>query len=185
MAAGEHLGEQFFHLTDDPKFAPDPGRTPTDNSITLSRLLSEPRKGLYVTKTPEHWVNRYNYVRPYVAELHVPSEHVEHGEYGGEGFIPSERLHHARVSRVIPLDAHVREQFGEHGWVEEHHGTTFDTGAKIKEQGWNEPRDTSLKGYRYSGPDVRQMTRRQTERHRKRTNRYLVENRGFSKEDFD
>lgn len=184
MTASDHLSQQFFHLTDDPKFSPDPNRVPQDNSITLSRMLGPERKGLYVTKTPERWINGHDYVRPYVAEIHADPAHVTPGEYHGEGFISSEHLGQAKVHRVIPLDAHAREEYGSHGWIEEHHGTEFDTGKKIPTYGLDEPHDRSpFRGYHYSGPDVRDMPKRQTEQHRKRVNTYLKENRGFSDED--
>jgi hypothetical protein len=183
MTASDHLSQQFYHLTNDPKFHLDPEKVPQDNSITLSRILGPERKGLYVTKSPERWVNGYDYVRPYVAEIHAHPKHVEGGEYGGEGFIPSEHFGQTKVHRVIPLDAHAREEYGEHGWIESHHETTFDTGEKIVHPGFNDPISWPHKGYKYSGPDVRTMPKRETERHRKRVNKYLMENRGFDRED--
>ena len=50
-------------------------------------------------------------------------------------FVPARHFEKLHVNRVIPIDAHAREEYGEHGWIEEHHGTEFDTHKLIKEQG--------------------------------------------------
>jgi 8-oxo-dGTP pyrophosphatase MutT (NUDIX family)/GNAT superfamily N-acetyltransferase len=179
LAAEGH--ETYYHLTDNPKFEPDPEKVPEDNSITLNRLLGPERKGLYVTKNPERWINGYDYVRPYVAEIHAKPEHVQGGEYGGEGIIPAEHLDKAKVHRVIPVDAHAREEYGEHGWIESHHGTTFDTHEPITEQRGPSP----LRGYHYDGPDVRDMPKAQTDEHKQRWLQYLKENRSFDDESIE
>ena len=175
--------ETYYHLTDNPKFKLDPDKVPEDNSVTLSRILGPERKGMYVTKDPERWVNGHGYVRPYVAEIHANPSHIQGGEYSGEGFIPSEHLDKARVHRVMPLDAYAREQYGDHGWIEEHHGTTFDTGEPIHERKFGEPHRPVFKTpYQYDGPDVRDMPKAETDRHKTRWLDYLKENRGHDDE---
>jgi hypothetical protein len=169
MPADEHLGDQFetfYHLTSKRKFKLNPKHVPADNAMAIAQRT---RPGLYVAPgSVEHWWNAYNYHRPYVAEVQVPKGVAQEERWGGERFIPGEHLGEAHVSRVIPVDAHVRERFGEHGWVEEHHGTEFDTGAEIPE-GWHGP---AQRGYQYSGPDVREFTPEQHAEHTKRLRSY-------------
>jgi hypothetical protein len=151
--ANEHEAPEematVYHLTDKANFKPNPKYAPTDNSISIEDRSG--LKGLYVTHDVEHWVNGYGYARPFVAEITVPKKHLVQGRWGGERFIPAEHFDKAQVNRVIPLDAHAREKFGDHGWIESAHGHTFDTGEKIKPNNSNVP---PLRGYKYDG-DVR------------------------------
>jgi hypothetical protein len=111
-----------YHITDNPHFALDPTHKPENNAVSVSRMGELP-PGVFTTKHPESWVNGHGYVRPYVAEIHSdPKTHVR-GGFGSESFIRAEHFGSAKVARVIPLDAHAREEFGSHGWIEEHHGT--------------------------------------------------------------
>jgi hypothetical protein len=100
----------------------------------------------------ERWVNGYGYWRPFVVEIKVDPSVMSapgvHGRYGGELFVPATAFDKLTVQRVIPLDAHAREEFGEAGWIEAALGTEFDTGKPIQ------PR---YRDYRYLGPDVREM----------------------------
>jgi hypothetical protein len=187
-AATSH--ETWYHLTDNPHFKLDPGKAPQDNSMIGGG--ADWSKGVFLGKSPEYWLNAHNYVRPYVAEVHAdPQVHQEvdthKGTYPGEAFVPGSHFHRLHVNRVIPLDAYAREEFGEHGWIESHHGTEFDTGNPIPHpyQGspfkeWNEPSH-----YRYPGPDVRDMPKEETDRHKERWLGYLKENRGFDDEDIE
>lgn len=169
MSAGEHLnGQQFetlYHLTDRARFKPSAAKVPEDNTFAVQQRT---RPGLYLTADPERWVNGHGYVRPFVAEVKVPKGVAEHGRWGGERFVPGEHLQQAQVSRVIPLDAHARERWGEHGWIEEHHGTAFDTGESIPRPGAAGWRPGALRGYRYEGPDVREMDKDTVAAHKKR-----------------
>ena len=192
MSASDHLSpNQFtdsspdvsYHITDNPHFKPDANYVPDDNTISIHQRKSP---GLYVTNNPEKWVNGHDYVRPYLAEIHTPKGLTHDERWAGEGFIPSEHLGKAKVARVIPLDAHVREEYGEPGWIEEHHGTTFDTGDKIQARRIDgAAAATKFPGYKYDGPDVRDMSPEQHTQHRARWKDYMVNNRGFAPEDFD
>lgn len=165
MSAADHTSQgQFFHLTDDPKFALDPSRVPEDNAMSI-RPREDP--GLYLGQGPdsvERWVNGHGYMRPYVAEVHAPEHLTREERWSGERFLPAEHFGEAQVKRVIPLDAHARETYGDHGWIEERIGTTFDT---------DEPFDAGppynrQRGYKYSGPDVRDMSPEEDARHQER-----------------
>jgi 8-oxo-dGTP pyrophosphatase MutT (NUDIX family)/GNAT superfamily N-acetyltransferase len=166
----------MYNITDRPNFALDPNFEPEDNSISMNPRQGQ--KGIYLTDDPEKWVNGHNYVRPYLAEFHVhPSAlNVEGnvGRWNGETFLPAAHFDKIKLNRVIPLDAHVREKYGAHGWIEEHHGTKFDTGEPIASRPIY-----PFRGYKYTGPDVRQMTPEQHEQHRVRWHQYMKANRGI------
>ena len=160
--------EVYYHMTDKAKFKPSAKHVPEDNALALHERTSP---GMYLTKSPESWVNGHGYVRPFVAEVHVPRG-VGHAErYNGEHFVPAADLAKVKVNRVIPLDAHARETFGEPGWVEEHHGSTFDTGAPITPHG--HPGTTKFPDYHYDGPDVRDMSSDVVRQHKQRVRQYL------------
>jgi hypothetical protein len=170
MPASDHLNQEqhetFYHLTSKRKFKLNPKQVPADNALSIS---PRSRPGLYVApRDVEYWWNAHQYHRPYVAEITAPKGVAEEARWGGERFIPGEKMHQAKVNRVIPVDAHVREKYGLHGWVEEHHGTTFDTGEKIPE-GWQ---GYTQRGYQYQGPDVREFTPEQHAEHTKRLRSY-------------
>ena len=174
MAAQQNVsGAQFFHLTDNPHFSLDPTRVPEDNALSI-RSREEP--GLYMGKGPhsvETWVNGHGYMRPYVAEIQVPDHLARPERWSGERFLPAEHFNAAQIQRVIPLDAHAREQYGSHGWIEERVGTTFDTDESIKPVGMGSPMSAHypFKGYKYSGPDVREMSPDDDARHQERARR--------------
>jgi hypothetical protein len=173
-----------YHITDNPRFSLDPRHRPDDNSLSMRNMQQMP-KGLFVTKHPEAWVNGHEYVRPFVAEVHVPHGTLQPGHFGGEEFIPAEHFDQAQVKRVIPLDAHAREEYGSHGWIEDHHGTEFDTGKPIPRWGQPgfKPSGAMPPGYRYSGPDARDMGDREIKQHMKRWSGFMQGARGWPKEE--
>jgi 8-oxo-dGTP pyrophosphatase MutT (NUDIX family) len=186
--AGDH--EVLYHITDNPHFKLDPDFKPENNTTWGGQY----KPGLFTSPSPEAWVNGHNYVRPYVAEIHVPHGLTEGRGYSGEQFLPAEHFDKARVHRVIPLDAHAREQYGSHGWIESHHGTEFDTGRPTEDPsrtGWAahypfqyHPDGTErTEPYRYPGPDVRDMSPEQHAFHKERALQMLHGQRGFSDED--
>ena len=163
--------ETMYHITDDPKFTPKADQVPSDNAFALHERTAA---GIYLTPNPESWVNGHGYVRPFVAEVHVPKGVGHPGRWGDEHFVHGDEIHRLKVNRVIPLDAHAREEYGSPGWIEKHHGTTFDTGEKIKPAGFN---STSAeiypyRGYKYPGPDTRDMSPAEVQRHRQRTEQF-------------
>ncbi|MCW2929909.1 MAG: hypothetical protein JWM19_871 [Actinomycetia bacterium] len=177
-AVPEH--ETWYHLTDNPRFALNPEHEPEDNSISIHQRSG---KGIYLTRSPESWINGHDYVRPYVAEFHVhPAvhEHDANGRWGGELYVPAEHYDKLHLHRVIPVDAHAREEYREPGWIESHHRTAFDTGNPVPDLG--KPGWRLQEGYRYPGPDVRDMPAADVDRHRDRWLGYLRENRGFDEE---
>lgn len=180
--AADDQYDSYWHITDNPHFALDPSRVPEDNTFAIQERT---RPGLYVTDSPERWVNGHGYVRPYAAEIHVPKGLASAERWGGERFIPAEHFDQAKVHRVIPLDAHAREEYGDHGWIEKHLGTTFDTGEQIKEPAFNSPPEaySPYQGYHYDGPDARDMTPEQHASHRNRALEYLRGNNGWGDED--
>ena len=173
----------YWHITDDPHFAPRADHVPEDNSISIRPRTSP---GLYLTKHPESWVNGHGYVRPYIAEVHVPKGVGRPERYGGEHFVEGKDLDQVKVHRVIPLDEHVRETFHSPGWIEDHHGSAHD-GRPMTPRVWGYHgfEQPLTEGYRYSGPDVRDMTPEQHAEHHRRYVDYMVENRGHDRADFE
>lgn len=171
-AAAEPGHETFYHLTDDPHFAPRADHVPEDNAIAIRQRTSP---GLYLTKRPESWLNGHGYVRPYVAEVHVPKGVGHKERWGDEHFVPAEHLDQVKVHRVIPLDEHSREEFGEPGWVEDHHGVGHD-GREIVRGTWGNAsfKEPLPKPYRYSGPDVRDMSPEQHAEYKRKTDEYAA-----------
>lgn len=152
----------WYHLTDRAKFKLDPKFTPEDNAVAIEDRSG--RAGIYLCPDVERWVNGHGYWRPFVVEFHVdPSVAKDpgvHGRYGGEMFVPASSFGKLSITRVIPLDAYAREQYGEPGWIEGELGVEFDTGEPIPSRGqpgWVEAYK-KYRGYRYPGPDVRNMS---------------------------
>jgi hypothetical protein len=165
MVSAEHVGQQFethYHLTDNANFRLNPNKVPQDNAVAIN---SRTRPGLF-TGDPERWINGHNYMRPFVAEVQVPKGAAEDGRWGGEKFIPGDRLKEATVSRVIPTDAYARETYGDHGWAEEALGNRFDTHEPIQRRTTNQ---APFSGYHYDGPDAREMSPAQVKEHKART----------------
>ena len=193
-AKTEH--ETWYHLTDNPHFHLNPEHAPADNSFSIEDRSGQ--RGIYLGKSPEHWFSGAGegYARPYLAEFHVHPSVKEapgvHGRWGGEMFVPAEHSDKLKLHRVIPVDAYVRESYGTHGWIEQHHGSEFDTGKEIERPGFSAPlsahypfkeRVHEAGTWRYPGPDVRDMTPEQHNAHRDRWLHYLKHDRGFSDED--
>lgn len=156
----------YWHLTDKANFKLDPKKVPNDNAIAIYERTAP---GLYLAKNLEPWINGHGYIRPYAAEVEVPESALVDERWGGEKFLPAANFDKARIVRVIPIDAYAREVYEEHGWIEDRMGTTFDTDEPIP-TGW---RPTRLPGYRYTGPDVREMSKDEIARHRQRWKKVL------------
>lgn len=165
--------DTFYHLTDKRNFKPDPKRVPTDNALSINERT---RPGLFVTHSVESWWNGHGYHQPYVAEIKVPKGVAQDERWGGEKFIPGEHLNQAQVSRVMPVDAHVREKFGEPGWIEDHHDKAFDTGEKF-ERTWGMPTQ-KYPDFHYDGPDVRDFTPEEHKQHLHNIRAYRKANGG-------
>lgn len=119
-----------YHLTDNPRFKLDETFAPEDNSLSINPR--DGRRGLYVGQ-PERWAGPpYNYKRPYVAELSVPTGTKETGRWGGENFIPADSFGDVRVERVMPYDHYIRREYKEPGETEEHTDKTYDTGELLR-----------------------------------------------------
>ena len=163
-------GERWYHLTDNAKFELDPDYTPQDNAVAIEDRSG--RAGIYLAPDVETWVHAHNYWRPYVVELavdpSVKSDPGVHGRWGGEMFVPASAFDKLRVLRVIPLDAHAREVFEDYGWVEEWEGQAFDTGELLPRT-----RGRRLPGYRYEGPDVRDMPPKEAREHKLRLRSFM------------
>lgn len=175
-SAADH--DVLYHITDNPHFALNPNQVPDDNTFALQERK---RRGLYVTPNPDQWLQGEGYVRPYLAEIHVPKAAHEAERWSGEHFIPAENFGQAKVHRVIPVDAYIREEYGQPGWIEQHHGTAFDTGQPLNWKPWEFP----YRGQRYTGPDAREMTPEQHAFHKQRALDYLRDNNGHSAEDVE
>jgi hypothetical protein len=160
----------WYHLTDRAKFKLDPRFAPADNALAMEDRSGRP--GIYLGSDVERWVNGFGYWRPFVAEFHVDPSVVEDsgvgGRWGGEMFVPASSFGKIRLQRVIPLDAWAREHYGSHGWIEGTLERGFDTGKPIVERKWNEPvKPPPFRGWRYPGPDVRDMSKVEVDRLKK------------------
>lgn len=99
--------QTLYHITDNNQFALDPEFAPQDNTFSIEDRSG--RKGVYLTADPDHWRAK-GYMRPYVAEIHVP-EGLAHAErWGGEQFLPAEHYDKVQVNRVVPFDVYQRER---------------------------------------------------------------------------
>jgi len=163
--------EVWYHLTDRARFRLDPKYEPEDNSLSIEDRSGQP--GIYLGKSVERWVNGYGYWRPFVVEFEVDPTLKDDpgnvGRWGGEIFVPAESFHRLRIKRVIPIDAWARETYGDFGWVEAWKGQEFDTGNPIElaKVGFSSRPINPPKNYRYTGPDVREMSRAEVARHKK------------------
>jgi hypothetical protein len=152
-------GDSWYHITNRANFRLNPKYAPRDNSISIEDRSG--RSGIYLARDIEPWLNGHGYWRPFVAEFDVdPTVRDDpgvHGRWGGEMFVPAASFDKLHLKRVIPLDAWARERYGLFGWVEEQVGRRFDTGDAIQFGPGRRPIDPP-RGYRYPGPDVRQMS---------------------------
>jgi len=130
--AGSPAGGQFcgtmkkgWHLTTDPRFVPDTTRQPDLNRIFLSDLLNPQARpaGVFVTDSPEYWMQAHGYERPYVAEIEgiVTPPQPGAARVGHEEFMQGE----VKTLRVLTIDEYAREVFGEGGWVEEYFSSEY------------------------------------------------------------
>lgn len=73
--------------------------------------------GLFVSDSPEYWMQAYHYERPYVAEIEgeVTNPPGTVMIKGREEFMQGKM----RTIRVLTIDEYARETFHEPGWVEE------------------------------------------------------------------
>ena len=143
----------LYRISAKPTVKLNPTYAPEDNSLSL--VDRSGHKGIYLTKDVERWVNGHGYLRAFVAEIYADPSALEHdtiGRWGGEIFVPADQFPKLKVNRVIPLDAYARETYGGHGWLEDSHGISFDTGQEIDYKNYA----PYPKGYRYEH-DVRSM----------------------------
>lgn len=149
----------LYHITDEANFALNPEHEPQDNSISLHDRSGH--KGIYLARDVEKWVNGHGYIRPFVAEIYAEPSALEYdtiGRWGGEVFVPASQFDKLTVNRVMPIDAHCREEFGGPGWIESSHGQTFDTEEPVPRD-WPPP----YRGYRFNG-DARKMSPEEVQR---------------------
>ena len=184
VAEAEH--ESYYHITEDPHFTPDPHRVPSDNALSMSPRTSP---GLFLTKNPNGWAQSHGYQRPYLAEVHVPKGVGGSERWGNEHFVKGEDLHKVKVHRVIPLDENIREEYGEPGRIETFHQTSHDGREMQRNWGHTTFKEPLGAGYKYSGPDVRDMSPDQHRQHYERWRDYMVgggnEGHQFGRNEFD
>jgi hypothetical protein len=159
----------WYHLTNRPKFKLDKRYAPNNNAITIEDRSGCP--GIYLGQSIERWVNGYGYWRPFVVEFLVDPSVMHddgvHGRFGGEMFVPASSFGKLTIRRVIPIDAHCREEFGCYGWIESALLQEFDTGKSIDPRSVHKHRfydENGRRNYRYEGPDVRDMPLAETRR---------------------
>ena len=151
----------WYHLTDRAKFKLDPKFAPADNAFALEDRSG--RLGIYLAPDIERWIHGHGYWRPFVAEFRVDTSVQKdpgvHGRWGGEMFIPASSFDKIVLQRVIPIDAYCREKYGDYGWIENALEQEFDTGNPIPQRIGN---ISPLRGYKYTGLDVRDMPASET-----------------------
>lgn len=179
--------ESYWHITEDPHFAPRGEHVPHDNSLSIT---DRTRSGLYLTKDPNAWAQSHGYQRPYLAEVHVPKGLGGDERYGNERFVEGKDVDKVKVHRVIPLDEHIRENYGEPGRIEAWHQGGHD-GREIQRSAWGHStfKEPLGEGYHYSGPDVRDMPASEHRKHYERWRDYMVgggnEGHQFGHNEFD
>lgn len=140
----------LYHIADDINFTPDPTYHP-ENNTTLGGDWPEP--GIFLTRSPESWLNGFGYWRPWIVEF----SGAEGSDFGNEVFVPATNFGQMRITRVMALDGWCREEFGEWGWTEDYFETYYDTFEPIPEEEFRYPsggyRSGSWSGYQ--APDVR------------------------------
>lgn len=152
-----------WHLTDKADFKLNPKYHPANNT-TLGG--DWPEAGIFVAPELEPWFNGYDYVRPFAVEIEHPVE-KDLGGYSNEGFVPASDFAESKIVRVIPIDEYAREVFEDHGWIESH----------VDAISYDHANPRPFKGYRYEGPDVREMTKEQVAEHKRRVRKYIKETR--------
>jgi hypothetical protein len=163
----------MYHLADKVDFRLDPNKHPANNTTWGGDM---PEAGIFLGASVEAWVNGYGYWRPWVVEFAVPPDLKDlegvTGGYSQEMFVPASHYDKLRMTRVVPLDAHCREEFGEWGWTEEFFETTFDTEEPISAADLG--RYGLWRSYRYPG-DARQTSPQWQAAYKKRVKRYARE----------
>lgn len=159
-----------WHLTDNPRFRLNQNYAPANNTT----MGGDYEPGIFMGH-PEKWWNGYDYVRPYAVEIEYDPSVVRGGGYGGEIFLPASEFDKARVVRVIPVDDWVKEEYGLRGWLEDF----YDEGEPSV--GANYP----YRGYRYEGPDVREMDFEEHRRHLNRVDEYIRKTRPWMLDEDD
>lgn len=162
-------GSTYYHLTSKVDFKLDPKKGPLNNRT----LGGEMQPGIFLTQDPSYWAQGYGYWQPWVVEFDVPpdvlsGEGIIESKGNREVYIPATLYSRIRLIRVMPLDAHCREAFGDYGWVEASDGVTFDTEEPIP----NEPyRPGKFRGWRYQS-DARRTDSGWQARYKKRVEKY-------------
>jgi hypothetical protein len=117
---GQFCVKQGWHLTSDPHFVANPESQPEWNSLAGDLMGDARPKGLFVTESPEYWMQAHGYERPYVAQVEGtvtnPPGSVMHK--GREEFMQGA----VKTVRVLTIDEYAREVFGDVGWVEDYFG---------------------------------------------------------------
>lgn len=162
----------FWHLTEDPRFTLKNDFVPAENAISLSY---DDKPGLFLTDNPEYWVNGYNYVRPFIAEIEVDELRLRKPTVPGghQSFVDAEDFDALEVKRVIPLDEWAREQYGDYGWIEQFFDPPEDNVGNTRR----------FKDYKYTGADAREMPEEDVRKLIDRRNAYLKSARGFTDEE--
>jgi 8-oxo-dGTP pyrophosphatase MutT (NUDIX family)/mRNA-degrading endonuclease RelE of RelBE toxin-antitoxin system len=148
-------GSYWYHLTDKVDFRLDPKKRPHSNT-TLGGDL-EP--GIFLTQSPEHWINGYGYRQPWIVEFEISGSPSDLGgamnETGFEIYVSAEHYDKLRITRVMAFDGYCREEYGSWGWTEDDLGTTYDTFEPIPDdQMGNAASYNKWRGYH--APDARQ-----------------------------
>lgn len=103
----------LYHVTDNPDFALDPTKEPTEG-MSLSPRMPH---GIYLTDMPQYW--RPWGRRPYVVGVEVPTELADkyRPALGGEPEtgIPAEHFPDLKVTKVMPWEGY--EQETRHTWA--------------------------------------------------------------------
>lgn len=155
----------MYHLTTRADFKLDPKARPQNNST----LGGDWEPGVFLGLSVEHWVNGFGYWRPWVVEFDTSAllhEDIVFSE-GGESLVSASAYPRLLIKRVVPLDAHCREQFGECGWTEQFFETDFRTGLPIS------CAPGGQRGYHYAG-DARQEPADWRKAYARRVKRYAV-----------
>lgn len=145
--AVEGVPQVMYHLTSKADFKLNPKKRPANNST----LGGDWDPGIFLTNSPEKWVNGYGYWRPFVAEFDTSALRPEDlrlapGQgVSGEILVKADAYPRLKLMRVVPLDAHARETYGEPGWTE----TFFDKDYRTDDKPPSER--GALKGWKYQG----------------------------------
>lgn len=111
----EPLTKTLYHITDNPDFALDPKRQPTEGLTWASGPRM--KNGIYLTDMPSYWKPWGK--RPYVVSVEVPTELVRKHRpaLGGdpEYSIPAEHFPSLKINKVMSWEGY--EQETRHEWA--------------------------------------------------------------------